>query len=198
MIGIPLGLLYSNAAEWWIHKNILHGVGKKKSSIWHFHWGEHHKNSRQSDCCDGQNAEPFFTWNGPKKETLSILGLMALHVPLFSVAPWFTATVWYSSLNYLYKHQKSHADADWCRKHMKHHYDHHMGRNQDANWCVTQPWFDHIMGTRIDYEYSNGRAAQRSTASASPSEQRVHPWIRMTESLFAKTLATDSVLPDPR
>ena len=23
-----------------------------------------------------------------------------------------------------------------------------MGPNQHANWCVTRPWFDHIMGTR--------------------------------------------------
>ena len=29
------------------------------------------------------------------------------------------------------------------------HYDHHMNTNQDANWCVTRPWFDYIMGTRI-------------------------------------------------
>jgi len=24
-----------------------------------------------------------------------------------------------------------------------------MNTNQDANWCVTRPWFDYIMGTRI-------------------------------------------------
>ncbi|ERS10046.1 MULTISPECIES: hypothetical protein [Marinobacter] len=29
------------------------------------------------------------------------------------------------------------------------HYNHHMNTNQDANWCVTRPWFDYIMGTRI-------------------------------------------------
>jgi hypothetical protein len=23
-----------------------------------------------------------------------------------------------------------------------------MGPNQEANWCVTRPWFDVIMGTR--------------------------------------------------
>ncbi|RYZ84400.1 MAG: hypothetical protein EOO68_31675, partial [Moraxellaceae bacterium] len=28
-------------------------------------------------------------------------------------------------------------------------YDHHMNSNQDANWCVTRPWFDYVMGTRI-------------------------------------------------
>jgi hypothetical protein len=23
-----------------------------------------------------------------------------------------------------------------------------MGRNPNANWCVTKPWFDYVMGTR--------------------------------------------------
>ena len=26
-----------------------------------------------------------------------------------------------------------------------------MGPNQDANWCVTRPWFDILMGTREPY-----------------------------------------------
>jgi sterol desaturase/sphingolipid hydroxylase (fatty acid hydroxylase superfamily) len=26
-----------------------------------------------------------------------------------------------------------------------------MGPNQAANWCVTRPWFDHLMGTREPY-----------------------------------------------
>ena len=24
-----------------------------------------------------------------------------------------------------------------------------MNSNQDANWCVTKPWFDYVMGTRV-------------------------------------------------
>ena len=34
------------------------------------------------------------------------------------------------------------------------HYDHHMGADQDANWCVTRPWFDWIMGTRKPYAFT--------------------------------------------
>jgi hypothetical protein len=26
-----------------------------------------------------------------------------------------------------------------------------MGVDQNANWCVTKPWFDILMGTRKDY-----------------------------------------------
>jgi hypothetical protein len=46
-----------------------------------------------------------------------------------------------------------------------------MGQEQDANWCVTQPWFDHILGTRIEYEYDErGRARPKPTAEPSPAE----------------------------
>jgi hypothetical protein len=26
-----------------------------------------------------------------------------------------------------------------------------MGPDQEANWCVTRPWMDHVMGTRKPY-----------------------------------------------
>ena len=26
-----------------------------------------------------------------------------------------------------------------------------MGPNPHANWCVTRPWFDHLLGTREPY-----------------------------------------------
>ena len=35
------------------------------------------------------------------------------------------------------------------KKRIPWHYDHHMNSNQDANWCVTRPWFDYVMGTRV-------------------------------------------------
>ena len=41
--------------------------------------------------------------------------------------------------------------ADWARENLPWHYDHHMGPDQNANWCVTKPWFDHVMGTRKPY-----------------------------------------------
>ena len=40
MLGIPLGLLYSNAGEWLLHKYLLHGLGRRKGTFWAFHWHE--------------------------------------------------------------------------------------------------------------------------------------------------------------
>ncbi len=39
----------------------------------------------------------------------------------------------------------------WARARLPWHYDHHMGPDQDATWCVTRPWFDVVMGTRNPY-----------------------------------------------
>ena len=151
MIGIPLGLLYSNAGEWAIHKYILHGLGKKKRSLWSFHWHEHHKDTRRNEHIDEGYQESVLGWHAQGKEALALVGLWCAHAPLLPVAPFFTATVWYSILRYYHVHKKSHLDPEWARENLPWHYDHHMGPNQDANWCVTKPWFDEWMGTREPY-----------------------------------------------
>ncbi|MBW2687309.1 MAG: hypothetical protein JRE19_15565 [Deltaproteobacteria bacterium] len=47
MIGFPVGLLYSNAGEWFIHRYVLHGRGRNKQSVWSFHWHDHHMRPNQ-------------------------------------------------------------------------------------------------------------------------------------------------------
>jgi sterol desaturase/sphingolipid hydroxylase (fatty acid hydroxylase superfamily) len=153
MLGIPLGLLYANASEWLIHKYVLHGLGKKKKSFFSFHWAEHHRACRKHEFYDPDYQRSVFGQHAQGKEALALAALVVLHAPLLPVAPYFTATVWYSAANYFYKHRRAHLDPEWAKKHLKHHYDHHMGREQDANWGVTRPWFDWLLGTRIDYQY---------------------------------------------
>lgn len=166
MIGVPLGLLYSNAGEWFIHKYLLHGAGKNKRSFWHFHWGDHHRASRKNAFRDPDYERSPIGLNAQGKEALGVLGIMAVHAPLFPVAPFFTATVWYSAVNYFVTHRRAHLDPEWAKVHLKHHYDHHMGLDQDANWCVTKPWFDWLMGTRIDYRYDErGRPKKEESAA---------------------------------
>src|SRR4051812_45656751 len=144
MLGIPLGLLYANAGEWLIHKYVLHGLGKKKGSFFSFHWAEHHRACRKHEFFDPDYRRSMFGKHAQGKEALAIAALMVAHAPLLPVAPLFTATVWYSAVNYFIKHRKAHLDPEWAKRHLKHHFDHHMGREQDANWCVTQPWFDFL------------------------------------------------------
>lgn len=151
MIGIPLALVASNASEWLVHKYVLHGLGRKKGSFWSFHWHEHHKNARRDGCIDRDYQRSPWSWNAQGKELLGLIGFAAAVTPLLPVAPFFTLTSWFCTYRYYRLHKHAHLDPEWARVHLPWHYDHHMGRNQDANWCVTRPWFDVILGTRIRY-----------------------------------------------
>jgi hypothetical protein len=162
MIGIPLGLAAANAAEWAIHKYVLHGLGRKRDSFWAYHWHEHHRNARRLGHLDPKYRESIWQWNGQGKEALGLaLGGLAL-LPLAPVAPFFVGTVLYASANYYRKHRKAHLDPEWARTHLPWHYDHHMGPNQHANWCVTRPWFDQLMGTREPYVGTEREARDRA------------------------------------
>ena len=139
MIGIPLGLMYSNAMEWAVHKYVLHGPGKKRGSIWSFHFHEHHRAARLHNHIDqAYDARPL-SRDAQSKEVLALTFATLAHLPLFPIAPFFTGTVVYSAVDYYRKHKRAHLDTEWARTHLPWHYDHHMGPNQDANWCVTHP-----------------------------------------------------------
>jgi hypothetical protein len=168
MIGIPLGLLYANASEWLIHKYVLHGLGVNKDSTFAFHWHRHHKNSRRGDQHDPDFEVPWYReWqegeaHGRSKEIVGLTAIALAHLPLAPLAPFFAATVVYSTINYYRVHKKSHQDVEWARKYLPWHVDHHIGPNQHANWCVTRPWFDQIMGTREPYVGTEKERADRA------------------------------------
>ncbi len=152
MIGIPLGLLYANANEWLIHKYLLHDRGKKKRSFWSFHWHDHHNKARKNEMYDEQYLKkPFRAWDPHTKEIVSLLAGAAVVAPLLPIAPFFTAACWWSTWNYYRVHKRAHLDPAWAKEHLPWHYDHHMGPDQDANWCVSNPAFDYILGTRKEY-----------------------------------------------
>lgn len=160
MLGIPIALLYANATEWVVHKYILHGLGKEKDSFWSFHWHEHHKHARKAGGYDFDYEQPL--GNNPQgKEAITLTALVSTHLPLLPIAPFFYGTLVYSAINYYRKHKKSHEDPQWARENLPWHYDHHMGPNQDANWCVTRPWFDILMGTREPYVGTEAELARR-------------------------------------
>lgn len=149
MLGIPLGLLAANAFEWFAHNKLLHEYGKNRSGSAHYHW-DHHREVRRNDFGEPQYDHFFGEEYARHRYEVEALVRVSLMVsPLFPIAPFFTATLWYSAFNYYHCHRKSHENPEWAREHLPWHVDHHLGRNQDTNWCVTKPWFDYIMGTRV-------------------------------------------------
>lgn len=173
MIGFPIGLLASNATEWWIHKYVLHGLGRRKKSYWSFHWHEHHKQSRRNGFHDHDYERSPLGWHAQGKEVYGLIGISLGVLPLATVAPYFVAAVWASSYAYYAAHKKAHLDPKWARQHLRWHYDHHMGPNQDANWCVTHPLWDHVMGSRIPYAGTERERIDRERLAAQR-QRRAH------------------------
>ena len=153
MIGIPIALLAANGVEWYLHKYALHGVpqegGGRKSLSPPFmkrHWAHHKQvrlNKYRDDYLYGTENEDAAA---EKKALLQICAVTSLAMP---IAPFFTLTTYYCAWNYWHVHSQSHLDTEWGKKKIPWHFDHHMNTNQDANWGVTKPWFDYIMGTRV-------------------------------------------------
>ena len=152
MFGFIAGLITANAGEWYIHKYWLHQKGKQKDSFWRFHWAIHHKTVMRENFKDSDYNKNWWTsWNPQSKEAAALIGGAVAVSPLFPILPTFTAGIWFSQWNYFQVHKKSHLNPEWGYKYLPWHYDHHMGPDQDKNWCVTFPLWDYVMGTREHY-----------------------------------------------
>ena len=146
---IILAILYSNIVEWLMHRHILHGLGKRKNNFWSFHWHRHHKKARKNNFYDEDYLDG---WTGaPLKEKLGLFLLVLLHSPLIFTAPLFFTTLVFCAIRYYKLHKYAHLHPSWGKLYLRCHYDHHMGKNQDANWGVTAEWVDKLLKTRINY-----------------------------------------------
>lgn len=167
MLGIPVGLAVFGAGEWAIHKYLLHGLGRDRNSRFSFHYHDHHQAVRRNGGYDPAYEGPVWSTPTQSREAVGLTLVALAHVPLFPLAPFYTSTIWYCLYRYRRDHRHAHLDPEWARDHLPWHYDHHMGRDQNANWCVTHPWFDHVMGTRKKYQYDEkGRVLGEQTPPA--------------------------------
>lgn len=153
--GFVAGLIIANGFEWVAHKYVLHGVhrpGKARFSPvpknMESHWA-HHREVRTQDFHDEGYVEGISNWR-TKNEIVS-LGIVAavFGTAFYPISKGMSLSVLYSACNYYYTHRRAHLEPHWAKKKIPWHYDHHMNANQDANWCVTKPWFDYILGTRV-------------------------------------------------
>ncbi|OTG69427.1 hypothetical protein B9T25_02290 [Acinetobacter sp. ANC 4470] len=153
--GFLVGLVVANGFEWVAHKYILHGThrsGKPRYSpvpdSMKSHW-EHHREVRKTTFHDHGYVEGISNWR-TKNEIISLAVVAgAASVLFYPISKGMAAAAVYSACNYYYIHRRAHLEPDWAMKKIPWHYDHHMNSNQDANWCVTKPWFDYILGTRV-------------------------------------------------
>jgi sterol desaturase/sphingolipid hydroxylase (fatty acid hydroxylase superfamily) len=144
LIQILIGLLAANILEWVVHKYLLHEWGKKKSSMFSFHWRDHHRITRK---------EGFIDKSVSTKEVFAVLLLCFILSPIYYLLPIFYIAMFFHAMVYLVIHNISHRYPKWAFRNFRWHYDHHMGTDQDKNWCVVHPLADYIFGTRRKYEY---------------------------------------------
>lgn len=181
--GFITGIAVANAFEWVAHKYILHGVhraGQPRYSpvpkSMESHWA-HHREVRKQQFHDDCYVEGVGNWR-TKNELISLAVVATVSSAIFyPFSKGMALAAWYSAGNYYYIHRRAHLEPDWAKRKIPWHYDHHMNSNQDANWCVTKPWFDYVMGTRVvssaDLKEQNPLGIRLPTALARPLSQAV-------------------------
>ena len=144
LIQIALGIFAASFLEWFVHKYFLHVLGRKKASLFSFHWGKHHVVARRNNFLD-----PLVS----AREGFGIFFLCVVFSPLILLLPCVYGTMFVHAMLYFVLHNTAHKYPKFAKKYMPWHYDHHMGKNQNMNWCVVHPLAYYIMGTRKKYEY---------------------------------------------
>lgn len=145
---VVLALLFGSFVEWLFHKHILHGVGKAKNSVWNSHWHEHHRAARKHNMVDSFYHKPLLQQlQSAELKSIGVCFFVFLGLSFLAVTPFFLTLAVYS-VAYYTVHALSHYNEWFAKKVLPHHRDHHLGKNQDANWCVLFPLADYVMGTR--------------------------------------------------
>lgn len=153
--GFIAGIMFANAFEWVAHKYILHGTHRAGQARFspvpksmQSHW-EHHREVRKTEFHDHGYVEGVKNWR-TRNEIMSLAVVAgAASLIFYPISKGMVVASLYSACNYYYIHRRAHLAPEWAKKKIPWHYDHHMNSNQDANWCVTKPWFDYLVGTRV-------------------------------------------------
>ena len=115
MLGIPVALAVFGYGEWATHKYLLHGLGRDKKSRLSFHYHEHHQAVRRNGGYDPAYEGPVWSTPTQAREAIGLAIVALAHAPLFPIAPFYTATVWYCLYRYRRDHRRAHLDPRWAR-----------------------------------------------------------------------------------
>lgn len=156
--------VYATAMEWVVHNLVYHQLGRKLGGQANFHFREHHKDTRLNAGLDPAFDKRTWAWDAHGRETFGLLAMVALHLPFLVLAPAFFAGIAAMAVLYHYCHRRSHRDARWCMETLPWHWEHHFGRDPNANFCLTSDWFDRLVGTRKEYPELFGTPEERIAA----------------------------------
>ena len=145
-----MSFLFANITEWILHKYILHGLGIKKNSYFNYHWRHHNA------CRKNKNYDPvYLDWSFKSdvwKELFALVAVLFIVSPIHFVFPTFFYCLCFWAAVYFSIHAMTHLYINWGKRYFPHHYDHHMGKNQNLNWGVLSSLIDIVFGTRKKYK----------------------------------------------
>ena len=142
------GFLIGSLIEWLAHRYLLHNL--KLRSISRAHFRIHHRNTRRRGGYDPDYEKLIPAgYDHGWSEILFLLAAVVLALPLAYVSFWLWLALLIHAVLYYSLHRKFHLNPAWGKHWMKWHWDHHMNKNQNANWGVTNPIFDWLFLTRI-------------------------------------------------
>ena len=147
---VILGFVFGSLVEWIAHRYFLHNFSKRLFSNSHF--SVHHKKCRKHNNFDDDYLNfPPSSLGGGGSEIVLLVSLIVAFTPTILISFWLWVGLLGHSCLYYFLHRKSHVDVEWGKKWMPWHWDHHMGRDQNCNWGVTNPTFDYVFRTRKTY-----------------------------------------------
>lgn len=137
MLLFLLGFIYGSFFEFFVHKKLLHGLGKKSRSPLSFHLREHHIISRKNF---------FYDLRPSRKESIGIFIFMLCHLPMFYISSMLCLGMASYAFLYLVIHNLLHRNPDFAKKYFWWHWNHHMS-NQNKSFNVVLPLADIAMRT---------------------------------------------------
>ncbi|HEY4181186.1 MAG TPA: hypothetical protein VGM90_30285 [Kofleriaceae bacterium] len=148
MFGIPVALAVFGAGEWVANRYLLDTR-------------DHDERAQRNGGYDPAYEGMAWTSRAQGRELVGLIAIVAWHLPLAPVAPFYTATMLYCLHRYRRDHRRAHLDPAWARDHLPHHYAHHVG-DRERNFGVVWSWVDTLAKTR---EIFVGTAAERAVHS---------------------------------
>lgn len=142
---VMIAWFYGHVLEYFLHR-VMHDY-KHFPFFFKHHFKGHHRISRQNEMNDDSYIDVF-----KKTSLFEFLGLtigLIVHLPILLFFPFAYITILFSAAQYYWMHRKSHIDIDWGIKNMPWHYNHHMCKDQHANWGVRSNIIDVIMTTNV-------------------------------------------------
>ena len=132
-----VGIILASFIEYFVHKRLFHGLGKKKKSIFAFHLREHHIIARKNNFVDKKLSAHEF---------IGIPALMILFFPIYFLSPALFYGVSLYAVAFVILHNLQHKYPQVTKKYFWWHWNHHM-KNQNKSWNVVLPIADILTGT---------------------------------------------------